>query len=59
MRLFLSMLPMHADQPDRQLAFWLIGLQILNEVLQGVAHAPCEGSWSPLWPQLSAAALRP
>lgn len=57
--LFLSMLPMHADQPDRQLAFWLIGLQILNEVLQGVAHAPCEGSWSPLWPQLSAAALRP
>ena len=32
--LFLSMIPLHNDFPKRQLAFWLIGMQILNEALE-------------------------
>lgn len=31
--LFLSMIPLHSDFPKRQLAFWLIGIQILNQAL--------------------------
>ena len=31
--LFLSMIPLHQDQPQRQLAMYLICLQILNNVL--------------------------
>ena len=30
--LFLSMVPLHDDKPDHQLAFYLIGVEILNEV---------------------------
>lgn len=31
--LFLSMIPLHSDFPDRQIVFWAIGLTILNEIL--------------------------
>jgi len=30
--LFLTMLPLHSDYPDRQIAFFLTGLRLLNEV---------------------------
>lgn len=32
--LFLTMLPLHHDQPQRQIAFLLTGLQLLNQVYQ-------------------------
>jgi hypothetical protein len=31
--LFISMLPLHKDHFERQLAFYSIGIQLLNEVL--------------------------
>jgi hypothetical protein len=33
--LFISMLPLHRDHFERQLAFYSIGIQRLNEVLDG------------------------
>lgn len=32
--LFLSMIPLHSDYPKRQMAFWLIGMRVLNEALE-------------------------
>ena len=30
--LFISMLPLHSDNPERQLAFFCIGIERLNEI---------------------------
>jgi hypothetical protein len=38
--LFLSMLPLHSDHPERQLAFFMIGLTLLNDLYGEPHHAP-------------------